>query len=213
MSTLPASINLSLDILRQKKLIGIVRTDSAERAIWTSALLIATGLHIIEIPYTVPEASRVIETLSQRFPKAGIGAGTILEQSQADSAIQAGARFLVSPVLDEAIIRYAHSQDILMLPGCMTPTEMMTAWRAGAPAIKFFPAEPSGGPEFISAVRGPLPQGGIQLSNVSGYLKAGALAVGVGNPLIPRQWVASRNESKLRALAQQYLQAVEATGP
>jgi 2-dehydro-3-deoxyphosphogluconate aldolase/(4S)-4-hydroxy-2-oxoglutarate aldolase len=111
----------------------------------------------------------------------------------------------------EPLIQFGQEQSILTLPGCLTPTEMYKAWALGAPAIKFFPAESGGGTDFISSIKGPLPHipivptGGIQLSNVPGYLKAGALAVGIGAPLIPKQLVASRNDTELRALATAYL--------
>jgi 2-dehydro-3-deoxyphosphogluconate aldolase / (4S)-4-hydroxy-2-oxoglutarate aldolase len=197
---------------QNEKLIGIVRTDSAESAIWTSSTLIEAGFSIIEIPLTVPDGTAVIETLSERFPNAIIGAGTVLEAKDALNALGAGAQFLVSPVLVEPLVQFGQEQGILTLPGCMTPTEMYKAWTLGAPAVKFFPAEAAGGAGFVSSVKAPLPQipivptGGIQISHVPGYLKAGALAVGIGAPLIPKNLIAERNEIELKALAQAYLQ-------
>jgi 2-dehydro-3-deoxyphosphogluconate aldolase/(4S)-4-hydroxy-2-oxoglutarate aldolase len=202
-----------LDRFQQEKLIGIVRTDSAESALWTSRLLLDAGFRILEIPFTVPDAVGVIEQLSEAYPEAVIGAGTVLEAKDALNALGAGAQFLVSPVLVEPLVQFGQEQGILTLPGCMTPTEMYTAWTLGAPAIKFFPAESAGGTDFIRSIKAPLsqipivPTGGIQLSHVPGYLKAGALAVGIGAPLIPKQYVDARNELELHALAAAYLQS------
>ena len=201
----------------QEKIIGIVRTDTAESAIWTSRLLLNAGFQLIEIPYTVPDTPHVIETLCEEFPNAIIGAGTVLEAKEAVNALGAGAQFLVSPVIVEPLIQFGQEQDILVLPGGMTPTEIYTAWTLGAPAVKFFPAESAGGAGFVGSIKGPLPHipiiptGGIQLEHVGGYLKAGAVAVGVGAPLIPKQWIASRNEVELKSLAHAFLKAAQPT--
>lgn len=198
------------------KLVGIVRTNTSEDAIWASSLLVESGIHWIEIPFTVPHAADVIETLSEKYPQAVIGAGTVLEAKEAVQALGAGAQFLVSPMLNEPLIQLGVEQNILTLPGCTTPTEIYKAWMLGASAIKLFPAQAIGGSEFISAVKGPFPHiplvatGGIELPHVAGYLKAGALAVGVGGPLIPKQAVAQRDEATIRHLAARYLDAVKA---
>ncbi|WP_373532068.1 bifunctional 4-hydroxy-2-oxoglutarate aldolase/2-dehydro-3-deoxy-phosphogluconate aldolase [Vampirovibrio sp.] len=201
----------ALQTLGQEKLIGIVRTDSAESAIWTSGLLIDCGFRAIEIPFTVPEAVDVIEALTETYPDALIGAGTVMDLDTCYLALSAGAEFVVSPALVEALIPFGQTEDILVLPGCMTPTEIWRATELGALAVKFFPAQCAGGADFISAIKGPMPQvsivptGGIQLAHVSGYLKSGALAVGVGGPLIPKHLVTKRDEAALRELAMSYL--------
>lgn len=206
----------SLDQLANEKLIAIVRTQSPESAVWVSSLLIDCGFRAIEIPFTVPDAADVIETLSLNFQDALIGAGTVLDLDTCYQALSAGAEFVVSPALVEPAIQFGLNEDVLVLPGCMTPTEILKAWELGAPGIKFFPAQCAGGAEFISALKGPLPQipivptGGIQLEHVQGYLKAGALAVGVGAPLIPKALVDKRDEAALRKLAAAYLNEVKA---
>lgn len=200
----------------EEKLIAIVRTDSPDSALWASNLLIDCGFRLIEIPFTVPEAADVIETLSLEHEEAIIGAGTVMDLDTCYQALSAGAEFVVSPALVEPLIQFGLNEDVLALPGCMTPTEIWKAYSLGAPAIKFFPAQAAGGADFISALKGPLPQipivptGGVQLEHVPGYLKAGALAVGVGGPLIPKSIIARRDESALRELALAYLQAVKA---
>lgn len=202
-----------LKCLESEKLIGIVRTSTAESCLWASRILIEAGITILEIPFTVPDAAQVIETLCDEYPNAILGAGTVLEARDAVKALAAGAQFLVSPVIVEPLIQFGEEQDILVLPGSATPTEIYKAWTLGAPAIKFFPAESFGGAGFISSIKAPLPHipivptGGIHLEQVPGYLKAGALAVGVGAPLIPKPLVESRNETEIKALAQAFLAA------
>lgn len=211
-----AQLEQTKDLLKNfsdEKLMAIVRTETADAAIWASTILLECGFRIIEIPYTVPDASNVIETLCDQFPEAIIGAGTVLEAREALNALGAGAQFLVSPVLHEFLIQFGLEQNILVFPGCMTPTEAYQAWRLGAPAIKFFPAESAGGPAFITHLKGPLPQipvlatGGVTLEQIPAYLKAGALAVGVGSPLIQKRWIETRDGKALQKLALQYLDA------
>jgi 2-dehydro-3-deoxyphosphogluconate aldolase/(4S)-4-hydroxy-2-oxoglutarate aldolase len=212
--SLPHAVPKLIQRLGEAKLIGIVRTDTEESAFWASRVLIEAGLRWIEIPFTVPNALHVMEQLSDRYPHAVIGAGTVLEGKEAIRALGAGAQFLVSPVLNAEMIQFGKEHDVMVMPGCMTPTEIYTAWTLGAPAIKFFPAQSVGGAAFISAVRGPLPHiplvatGGIGLAHVAGYIEAGALAVGVGGPLMPPQDVAARNETHIRGLAARYLEAL-----
>lgn len=210
---MPTNTDALLNCLESEKLIGIVRTHSAESCLWASRILIETGIAILEVPLTVPDATQVIETLCDEYPNAIIGAGTVLEAKEAVRSLAAGAQFLVAPVIVEPLIQLGEEQDILVLPGAMTPTEIYKAWTLGAPAVKFFPAESAGGANFISSVRAPLPQiplvptGGIHLAHVPGYLKAGALAVGVGAPMIPKHLVENRNEVELKALAKDFLAA------
>ncbi|HEY9746414.1 MAG TPA: bifunctional 4-hydroxy-2-oxoglutarate aldolase/2-dehydro-3-deoxy-phosphogluconate aldolase, partial [Oculatellaceae cyanobacterium] len=142
----------------KERLIGIVRTNNAESAIWASEQLIEAGIRLIEIPFTVPNTPTVIESLAERFPDAIIGAGTVLERSDAVKAMAAGAQFLVSPVLIPAMVQFGIENNVFVLPGCMTPTEIWDAYQLGAPVIKFFPAQAAGGPEFLKAVLAPFPQ-------------------------------------------------------
>jgi 2-dehydro-3-deoxyphosphogluconate aldolase/(4S)-4-hydroxy-2-oxoglutarate aldolase len=206
-----SSIESLLSIFSREKLIGIVRTDSADSALWAASQLLETGFRLIEIPFTVPETPQIIETLCERFPEAIIGAGTVLEAKQAVQALGAGAQFLVAPVLNEPLIQFGLEQDILVLPGCATPTEIYRAHTLGAPAVKFFPAGSLGGPAFLKAIRDPLPAipivptGGVTLEQVPEYLSAGALAVGVGGPLLPKDIIARRDAETLQQRAKAYL--------
>ncbi len=200
--------------LRQERLIGIVRTDSAESCLWASTQLIEAGVKILEIPFTVPDTPTVIETLCTQFPDAIIGAGTVLEARDAAQALGSGAQFLVSPVLLEPLIQLGIDQNILVLPGCATPSEIYKAYSLGATAIKFFPAQAMGGAEFLKAVKAPLPQipivptGGIELEHIPAYLKAGALAIGIGAPMLPNTLIKNRDAKALKNRARQTLQAV-----
>jgi 2-dehydro-3-deoxyphosphogluconate aldolase/(4S)-4-hydroxy-2-oxoglutarate aldolase len=209
-----SSIESLLSIFSREKLIGIVRTDSADSALWAASQLLETGFRLIEIPFTVPETPQIIETLCERFPEAIIGAGTVLEAKQAVQALGAGAQFLVAPVLNEPLIQFGLEQDILVLPGCATPTEIYRAHTLGAPAVKFFPAGSLGGPAFLKAIRDPLPAipivptGGVTLEQVPEYLSAGALAVGVGGPLLPKDIIARRDAETLQQRAKAYLTAL-----
>lgn len=204
----------ALQRFQAEKLIAIVRTDKPDSAIWVSNLLIDCGFRLIEIPFTVPEAADVIETLSLEHEDAVIGAGTVMDLDTCYQALSAGAEFVVSPALIEPAIQFGLDEDMLVLPGCMTPTEIWKAHTLGASAVKFFPAQSSGGADFISSVKGPLPHipivptGGIQLEHVPDYLKAGALAVGVGGPMLPKALIARQDEAGLRQLAESYLATV-----
>ena len=197
--------------LGQERLIAIVRTKTAEDALWAASLTLACGFHVVEIPWTVPETARVIAQLHEAYPNAMIGAGTVLTLEQARESISVGASFLVSPALDEALIRFGVAHNVLILPGTMTPTEIHQAMLWGAAAVKFFPAESAGGPGFVQAVKGPFPDaniiatGGIRLEHVAGYLKAGCLAVGVGGPMLPNALIQKRDEASLRENIQAYL--------
>jgi 2-dehydro-3-deoxyphosphogluconate aldolase / (4S)-4-hydroxy-2-oxoglutarate aldolase len=202
-----------LHILATEKLFGIVRTNSVESCLWASTQILEAGLKGVEIPFTVPDAPAVIQTLCQRFPEAVIGAGTILSIDDAQHALAAGAKFMVSPTFEAPLIQFGLERNVLVVPGAMTPTEIFHAYRQGALAIKVFPAESIGGAEFIKSVKGPFPHipviatGGIQLEHVPGYIKAGVLAMGVGGPLMPNRMIREKAEHQLKTHAQAYLNA------
>jgi len=166
---------------------AIIRTDSKEKARLAMDAAVRGGFHICEFTLTVPGALELVRDLSKRDGVV-VGAGTVLTTDEARAAVDAGATFLVSPVVDEAVIQEATRLGVAMIPGCSTPTEMLRAHRAGAPLQKLFPA-PGTGPAWVAQTLGPLPflrivpTSGITLENAAAFLKAGAFGVGFVNSL------------------------------
>ena len=159
--------------------------------------LAAGGVRAVEVTMTVPGALEVIRQLASSAPAGSvIGAGTVLDPDTASRAIDAGARFVVSPVFRPAIIEASHRRDVPACPGCYTPTEILNAWDAGADIVKVFPASTLG-PSFLNDVRAPLPQvklmptGGVTIENAGDWLRAGAIAVGIGSALVDARLVAA----------------------
>jgi 2-dehydro-3-deoxyphosphogluconate aldolase/(4S)-4-hydroxy-2-oxoglutarate aldolase len=155
------------------------------------AAILKGGISVLEITMTVPGAVRMIEELSAEVdPEVIIGAGTVLDAQTARACIDAGAQFIVSPALDLGTIALCGQQGILVMPGVLTPTEVVTAWTAGADFVKIFPAGAVGGASYLKALKAPLPQvkmvptGGVSLQNAATFIKAGAEALGIGGDLV-----------------------------
>ena len=172
------------------------------------------GVTALEVTMTVPGAVGLIEQLAQALPaNVLIGAGTVLDPETARSVILAGARFVVSPVLRPEVIALCHRYDVAAMPGCFTPTEILTAWEAGADVVKVFPATALG-PGFFKDLRGPLPQvklmptGGVTRENAGDWIRAGACAIGVGTALVDVNAVAERRFGDISAAASHFVQAV-----
>ncbi|MBX3397986.1 MAG: bifunctional 4-hydroxy-2-oxoglutarate aldolase/2-dehydro-3-deoxy-phosphogluconate aldolase [Gemmataceae bacterium] len=172
------------------------------------------GITVAEVTFTVPDALGVIrEAKRQLGDRVLLGAGTVLDAETARAAILAGAEFLVSPLVNVDVIRMARRYDKLVMPGAFTPTEILTAWEAGADIVKVFPADILS-PAFFRAMRGPLPQvklmptGGVDLTTAGEYLKAGAVCLGVGGQLVDAKLVTTGNFNAIRDLAKQYVDAV-----
>lgn len=170
--------------------VAVVRGETSEQAEKISAACIAGGIPAIELTYTVPGATQVIESLAKKFSKEEliIGAGTVLDAETAREAILAGAQYIVSPGFDLATAKLCNRYQIPYMPGTLTITEMITAMEAGVDIVKLFPGSGFGS-SYVSAVKGPLPQvnimptGGVSLDNVGEWIKAGVVAVGVGGDL------------------------------
>ncbi|MHB8524928.1 MAG: bifunctional 4-hydroxy-2-oxoglutarate aldolase/2-dehydro-3-deoxy-phosphogluconate aldolase [Candidatus Acidiferrales bacterium] len=171
--------------------IPVVRASSPEIACIAADAVAAGGIPIVEITMTVPGAIEVIRDLT-RNARNGllVGAGTVLDVETAERCIEAGAKFLVSPVLDLKTVALAARRGVVMIAGALTPTEILTAWRAGSDFVKVFPCGSLGGPAYLRALRGPLPQvplvptGGVSLETAGDFIRAGAAALGVGNELL-----------------------------
>jgi 2-dehydro-3-deoxyphosphogluconate aldolase/(4S)-4-hydroxy-2-oxoglutarate aldolase len=173
------------------RIIPVVRTPDAESALRAIDALIEGGIPCAEITMTVHGAVSVIEAAAKRFgDKLLLGAGTVLDPETARICILAGADFIVSPSLNRATIELAKRYSKAVLPGALTPTEIVTAWEAGADAVKVFPCGALGGAKYIKSLRGPFPDidfvptGGVNLDTVADFLAAGCCAVGVGGELV-----------------------------
>ena len=194
--------------------VAIVRSDSADQLVEIVDALQAGGLTCIEITMTTPGALEAIAAASQRFAgQCAIGVGTVLDPETARAAILAGARFVVSPIVDEPTIALCRRYSVASIPGAFTPTEIVRAWQAGADVVKVFPATKLG-PSFFKDMRGPLPQikltptGGVSVDNAGDFIRAGAVAVGVGSALVSKDLVKAGDFATLTARAEAFLQAV-----
>ncbi len=190
--------------------VAVVRAPSGELLADVAEALAAGGVDIIEITFTVPRAVTVLERVADRLgDRILLGAGTVLDGQTARAAQLAGAQFLVSPTLAPEVVATAQRYGTLVMPGAFTPSEVLAAWQSGADVVKLFPAD-LGGPGYLRTLAGPLPQvrllptGGIHLENMAEFLRAGAIAVGVGSSLVEARAVAERDWQRLESLARQY---------
>ena len=177
--------------IRDVGVIPVVRAQSADEAMMAIDAIREGGISLLEITMTVPDAVGVIEKVCKRYgAEALVGAGTVLDGETARACIQAGAQFVVSPVLNPETIDVCRQQGVAVLPGALTPTEVVQAWNAGADFVKVFPAGAVGGASYLKALKAPLPQielvptGGVSLQTAADFIKAGASALGVGTDLV-----------------------------
>jgi 2-dehydro-3-deoxyphosphogluconate aldolase/(4S)-4-hydroxy-2-oxoglutarate aldolase len=176
--------------------------------------LLAGGVSAIEITFTVPKAPEVIATVKRGYgDKVMLGAGTVTDPKRAEEAIAAGARYIVAPNTSLDVIRLCHERDVAVMPGAFTPTEIAAAWQAGADCVKLFPAE-LGGIPYLKAIRAPLPEvpimptGGVDVDNAAEWLRAGAIALGVGSSLVRKDALASGNYALITDTAKRFLAAI-----
>ncbi|HAH47161.1 MAG TPA: 2-dehydro-3-deoxyphosphogluconate aldolase [Planctomycetaceae bacterium] len=191
--------------------VAIIRAQSGELLVDVSKAIYAGGLDVIEVTFTVPG---VLDMLAQVKRDLGdkilLGAGTVLDTETARAAILAGAEFIVTPTVNTDVIELCNRYDKLIMTGAFTPTEVLTAWEAGADIIKVFPAF-VGGPAYLKALHGPLPQiplmptGGVDLETLPAYLKAGACAVGLGSSLVTAKMVESGDLEGIQKLTAEYM--------
>ncbi|MBN2195075.1 MAG: bifunctional 4-hydroxy-2-oxoglutarate aldolase/2-dehydro-3-deoxy-phosphogluconate aldolase [Polyangiaceae bacterium] len=192
-----------LNRLNAARVVAIIRTDSAASALEMAGAVARGGIEVVEVTFTTPGAAEAIAEIGTRLPDVLLGAGTVLDLDTLDVACSAGARFVVSPHCDPTLVAAARERGIPCLPGAFTPTEVLTAWRTGATAVKLFPAAHVG-PAHLAALRGPFPQipfvptGGVDERNVEAWFAAGAIAVGVGGYLV--RGAASAIEQSARRL-------------
>jgi 2-dehydro-3-deoxyphosphogluconate aldolase/(4S)-4-hydroxy-2-oxoglutarate aldolase len=198
--------------------IGIVpaiRVSSAADAIFAAETVFKTGIPLVEITMTTPAAIGVISQLIRDHPDTIVGAGTVLDVDTALACVEAGATFLTNTGLDPELVEFARQRNIPMIPGALTPSEVMMAKKAGAPFIKIFPCSNLGGPAYIRAIRGPFPEtrliaaGGVTQQNAEEYIRAGASALGIGHDLLPHEAIRTRNSEWIRELVQRFLGMVK----
>jgi 2-dehydro-3-deoxyphosphogluconate aldolase / (4S)-4-hydroxy-2-oxoglutarate aldolase len=194
--------------------IAVIRADSGEQLVNVCRALAKGGVRACEITMTTPGALEAIAAASRALgDEALIGAGSVLDAPTARAAILAGARFIFSPILNVEVIEMAHRYDCVAVPGALTPTEILTAWSAGADVVKVFPANHFG-PQYIKDIHGPMPQvkltptGGVDLNTAADWIKAGAVAIGVGSSLVKKDLLAAGRWDDLSALAKQYVDIV-----
>lgn len=204
-----------LSRLMEGKVVAVVRLDSGDQLIKVAEALKAGGVTAIEFTVPTPGALDMIKQAAAHFgDEILMGAGTVLDAETARAAILSGAQFIVTPALNPKTIQLCRRYGKPVIPGALTPTEILTAWEAGADMVKIFPAE-SMGPGYLKAVLAPLPQvrlaptGGISADNAADYLKAGATALGVGGKLVDKQAVARGDFAALTAEAQRLMKAVK----
>jgi 2-dehydro-3-deoxyphosphogluconate aldolase/(4S)-4-hydroxy-2-oxoglutarate aldolase len=194
----------------------VVRVSSAQEAIDVAEAIKEGGVSFIEITMSVQGAIEVIRELTEKYKdKIIMGAGTVLDPETGRAALLAGAQFLVSPTLNLDLIHLAHRYSAVVIPGTMTPTEVLTAWNAGADLVKVFPAAQLGGPEYIRALRGPLPQillvptGGVNLQNAGAFIRAGAAALGAGGELVDKKAVKEKKFHIITENTRAFLKAIQ----
>ena len=204
-----------LERLRSSGALGIIRVQTSSDLVRIAEALREGGLKCLEITMTTPGALEAIEGSRERLPDVLMGAGTVLDAVTAREAILAGAQFLVTPTVAPDVIEMAHRYGIPVIPGAMTPTEILACWEAGADMVKVFPASVLGS-GYIKAVRGPLPQiplvptGGITADNAGDFIKAGAALVCAGGWLVDRSALAQGRYEVLTRKAKSLLEAVQA---
>jgi 2-dehydro-3-deoxyphosphogluconate aldolase/(4S)-4-hydroxy-2-oxoglutarate aldolase len=202
--------------LREIGLVPVLRADSIEQALGLADAIAAGGVTVLEVTMTVPGAIEVMRRLAEQRPEILIGAGTVLDAETARMCILEGAQFVVSPALNVATIEMCHRYSVAVLPGALTPTEIVTAWQAGADVVKVFPASAMGGPKYLTSLKGPLPHiemiptGGVMLGTAAEFLEAGAFALGVGSDLVDKKMIAEGRPEVITDIARKYLKIVKA---
>ena len=204
-----------LNLIRETGVIAILRAKRADQLLAAAEAIRTGGVRVIEVTMTTPGALGVIETAAGRYgDEILFGAGSVLDAETARAAILAGAGFIVAPTMRLETISLCNRYSIPVLPGCYTPTEMLTAWEAGADMIKLFPAD-VGGPNLIKAIRAPLPQleivpvGGVNLDTAAEFIRQGAAALGVGSSLINQKLLDAGDQAELTRRAGAFIEAVK----
>jgi 2-dehydro-3-deoxyphosphogluconate aldolase/(4S)-4-hydroxy-2-oxoglutarate aldolase len=206
--------NNPLERVLDQCIVAVIRAESPDQLVDVAEALLAGGVEVMEVTFTVPRATSVLEKVADKLgDRVLLGAGTVLDPETARAALLAGAQFVVSPAVNVEVIELCRRYSKLVLPGAFTPTEVVTAWQAGADIVKVFPSEITG-PKYLKALHGPLPHirlmptGGVNLDTAAEFLKAGACALGVGSSLVDSKTVAKGEFAKIESLARQFVEVV-----
>jgi 2-dehydro-3-deoxyphosphogluconate aldolase/(4S)-4-hydroxy-2-oxoglutarate aldolase len=195
-------------------IIPAIRVSAPDEALFAAEAVWRHGIPIVEVTMTVPGAIEVISQLARQNPGVIAGAGSVPDRETAARCVEAGAQFLTSTGLDLDVVHFAVTQNIVVFPGALTPTEVMAAWKAGPDFIKIFPCAQVGGPAYIKALRGPFPyipliaSGGVNQQTAGDFIRAGAVALGIGGELIPHEAIQHRQEHRIGELARRFLHMV-----
>ncbi len=201
------------EVRRRIEEIGIipaVRVSSSEDAVFAAEAVSRGGILIVEITLTVPEAHKVISLLVREVPEVIVGAGGILDVETARRCLDDGAKFLASDGLDPEIVEFALGESVVVIPGTLTPSEVLRAWKMGPDLVKVVPCAPVGGDSYIRALKTMFPSvpliaaGGVNQQTASGFILAGAVALGIGAELIPREAIRRRQPERIAELARRF---------
>ena len=219
MSPIKRADRFTREAVRQRlERIGIIpaiRVSSPEDALFAAEAVSAAGIPIVEVTMTVPGALEVIRELARSKPELTVGAGSLPDVAAAEECLEAGASFLTTTGLDLEIVKFAHASEVVVFPGVLTPTEVMTAWKAGSDFVKIFPCAPVGGPAYIRALKAPyheikiIASGGVNQSTAADYILAGCSALGIGADLIQPRAIQNREPDWIGELARRFLRMVE----
>jgi 2-dehydro-3-deoxyphosphogluconate aldolase / (4S)-4-hydroxy-2-oxoglutarate aldolase len=196
--------------------IPAIRVSSAEDARFAAEAVNRGGIPIVEITMTVPSACELIAELVRSHPKMIVGAGTVLTTDAARMCVDSGAQFLTAPSFNPKILEFAAKESMAVLPGALTPTEVVSAWEAGADFVKVFPCSLVGGERYIKALKTALPAfrliaaGGVNQQTAEDFIVAGASAIGVGTELIPTEAIERKQSKRIQELAQRFREFVKA---
>ena len=204
-----------LAAIREIGVVPVLRAENEDLALAIAAAIADGGVTVLEVTMTVPGAIGVMRRLAKERPDVLIGAGTVLDPETARMCILEGAQFVLSPALNVKTVELCQRYSIAVLPGALTPTEVVAAWQCGADVVKVFPAQAMGGAAYLKSLKAPLPQidliptGGVSLLTARDFLEAGAYALGVGADLVDARAVAEGNSDKITRTAREYLQIVK----
>jgi 2-dehydro-3-deoxyphosphogluconate aldolase/(4S)-4-hydroxy-2-oxoglutarate aldolase len=188
-----------LQLLKKYRSIAVIRSPDLELGLAMAKAVADGGIRLIEITWNSDRPEKLISKLRLDLPDCTIGSGTILTLEELREAIDSGAQFVFSPHVNLTLIRAALAAKVPIVPGALSPTEIVTAWQAGATCVKVFPIQAVGGASYIKSLQGPLgqipliPTGGVKLENTKEFLAAGAIAVGLSADLFPQQFLATRD--------------------